>query len=99
MTPAEVRACRSILSDPRKPRGVRHGLVYVLALAACAVLTGATSLLAISEWAADASLAVLHRIGARRCPLTGIRLLAARWGGCGRSRGGSARPARSRRLP
>lgn len=59
--------------DPRKPRGVRHGLVYVLALAACAVLTGATSLLAISEWAADAPSAVLDRIGARRCPLTGIR--------------------------
>ncbi|WP_326818500.1 transposase family protein [Streptomyces sp. NBC_01762] len=36
--------------DPRKPRGVRHGLVYVLALTACAVLTGATSILAISEW-------------------------------------------------
>ncbi|MGW6521896.1 transposase family protein [Streptomyces sp. NPDC054962] len=30
--------------DPRKARGLRHGLVYVLALAACAVLTGATSL-------------------------------------------------------
>ncbi|WP_261989678.1 transposase family protein [Streptomyces sp. uw30] len=59
--------------DPRKPRGVRHGLVYVLALAACAVLSGATSLLAISEWAADAPSAVLDRLGNRRCPLTGIR--------------------------
>lgn len=37
--------------DPRKPRGRRHSLVNVLALAACAVLTRATSLLAISEWA------------------------------------------------
>ncbi|WP_405746439.1 ISAs1 family transposase [Streptomyces canus] len=59
--------------DPRKPRGLRHGLVYVLALAACAVLTGATSLLAVSEWAADAPREVLDRIGAPRCPLTGIR--------------------------
>ncbi|MFJ1601826.1 transposase family protein [Streptomyces sp. NPDC088253] len=59
--------------DPRKPRGVRHGLVYVLALAACAVLTGATSPLAISEWAADAPPAVLDRLGARRCPLSGTR--------------------------
>lgn len=57
--------------DPRKPRGLRHSLVYVLALAACAVLTGATSLLAISEWAADAPPAVLDRLGARRCPLSG----------------------------
>ena len=59
--------------DPRKPRGLRHGRVYVLALAACAVLTGATSLLAVSEWAADAPREVLDRIGAPRCPLTGIR--------------------------
>jgi hypothetical protein len=30
--------------DPRDPRGVRHALVVMLALTACAVLTGATSL-------------------------------------------------------
>ncbi|MEU1029674.1 transposase family protein [Streptomyces mirabilis] len=30
--------------DPRDPRGVRHVLVVMLALTACAVLTGATSL-------------------------------------------------------
>lgn len=35
--------------DPRDPRGVRHFLVVVLTLAACAVLSGATSLLAVSE--------------------------------------------------
>lgn len=59
--------------DPRpgKPRGVRHNLVYVLALAACAVLTGGTSQLAISEWAADAPPTVLDRLGARRSPLSG----------------------------
>ncbi|WP_318656753.1 MULTISPECIES: ISAs1 family transposase [Streptomyces] len=61
--------------DPRKPCGIRHGLVFVLALAACAVLAGATSLLAVSEWAADAPQAVLDRIGAHRCPLTGVRLV------------------------
>lgn len=59
--------------DPRKPRGLRHGLVYVLALAACAVLSGATSLLAVSEWAADAPPSVLDRLGARCCPLSGTR--------------------------
>lgn len=40
--------------DPRAPRGGRHVLVAVLALTACAVPAGATSLLAVSEWTADA---------------------------------------------
>jgi hypothetical protein len=35
--------------DPRDPRGVRHPLMRLLALTACAVLTGARSLLAVSE--------------------------------------------------
>ncbi|MER6501872.1 hypothetical protein ABT218_21385 [Streptomyces sp. NPDC001455] len=35
------------------------------------MLTGATSLLAISEWAADGPPAVLDRLGVRRCPLSG----------------------------
>ncbi|WP_079034944.1 transposase family protein [Streptomyces hirsutus] len=43
------------VSDPRDPRGRLHPLVGVLAIAAAAVLIGATSRLAISEWAADAS--------------------------------------------
>ncbi|WP_258055103.1 transposase family protein [Streptomyces sp. Ru71] len=41
-------------STLREPRGVRHALVYLLAFAACAVLHGATSLLAVGEWIADA---------------------------------------------
>jgi hypothetical protein len=53
------------------PKGLLHPLVGVLAVAASAVLTGATSLLAISEWAADASQSVLTRLGARRDPFTG----------------------------
>jgi predicted transposase YbfD/YdcC len=40
--------------DPRKRRGVRHAVATVLTLAQCAVLAGARSLVAISEWAADA---------------------------------------------
>ncbi|MEH0586851.1 ISAs1 family transposase [Streptomyces sp. B21-106] len=55
--------------DPRDPRGVRHTLVHVLALAATAVLAGATSLLAIGEWAADAPQDVLLALGARHDPL------------------------------
>ncbi|WP_307161306.1 transposase family protein [Streptomyces rishiriensis] len=43
------------VADPRKPRNRRHSLVYVLAPAACAVLTGASSLPAISKWVTGAS--------------------------------------------
>jgi hypothetical protein len=35
--------------DPRDPRGIRHALSAILALTACAVLAGATSLLAVGE--------------------------------------------------
>ncbi|MFB8135312.1 transposase family protein [Streptomyces mirabilis] len=36
--------------DPRDPRGVRHRLAVVLALTACAVLAGATSLRVDRRW-------------------------------------------------
>ena len=39
--------------DPRKPRGVRHGLVVVLTAAVCAVAAGARSFVAVAEWVAD----------------------------------------------
>ncbi|MGW0779109.1 ISAs1 family transposase [Streptomyces sp. NPDC002835] len=55
--------------DPRDPRGVRHALVVVLALTACAVLAGATSLLAVGEWIADAPPSVLEELGIRTDPL------------------------------
>ena len=37
--------------DPRKRRGVRHGLVVVLTAAVCAA--GARSFVAVAEWVAD----------------------------------------------
>lgn len=52
------------LPDPRRLRGRRHRLSYVLALAACSVLAGAKSLTAIAEWAADASDQLLLHCGA-----------------------------------
>ncbi|MFF0087695.1 ISAs1 family transposase [Streptomyces canus] len=55
--------------DPRDPRGVRHPLAAVLALTACAVLAGARSLLAVSEWVADAPEGLLERLGIRVDPL------------------------------
>jgi hypothetical protein len=41
------------ITDPRQPRGRRHPLVAILALAAAAVLPGARSMTAIAERAAD----------------------------------------------
>ena len=49
-------------------RGVRHHLVSVLATCAAAVLTGATSLAAIVEWAHDAPQEVLGALQARWDP-------------------------------
>ncbi|MFE9859082.1 transposase family protein [Streptomyces sp. NPDC005780] len=61
--------------DPRDPRGVRHSLAVVLALTACAVLTGATSLLAVGEWIADAPPHVLEQLGVRLDPVLPRRLV------------------------
>ncbi|MFI9809438.1 transposase family protein [Streptomyces sp. NPDC052301] len=66
--PAEV-------PDSRDPRGVRHALAVVLALAACAVPTGATSLLSVGEWIADAPAQVLERLGVHPDPVLPARRL------------------------
>ncbi|WP_282697656.1 ISAs1 family transposase [Streptomyces sp. CC208A] len=65
------------MPDPRDPRGVRHRLTVVLALTACAVLAGATSLLAVGEWIADAPGYVLEQVGADPDPLLSRRVLPA----------------------
>jgi hypothetical protein len=52
--------------DPRARAGRRHPLVAILAMAAAAVLTGARSMTAIAEWAADAPQVVRAALGARR---------------------------------
>ncbi|MCP3822710.1 transposase family protein [Streptomyces sp. A3M-1-3] len=49
----------------------------VLALTACAVLAGATSLLAVGEWIADAPAHVLEQAGAHLDPLLPTRVLPA----------------------
>ena len=51
--------------DARCRRGRRHELTGVLTIAACACLTGATSYVAISEWAAAQGAAVLDCLGDR----------------------------------
>jgi predicted transposase YbfD/YdcC len=57
------------VTDPGKPRGVRHGLVVVLTTAVCAVAAGARSFVAIAEWVADLPAVVAEHLGtATRCP-------------------------------
>jgi hypothetical protein len=52
--------------DPRKPRGVRHPVVTVTAIAVCAALSGARSFTAIAEWAQGLSRDALKRLGSKR---------------------------------
>ena len=64
-----LRAVLAQVADPRKPRGVRHGLVVVLTTAVCAVAAGARSFVAIAEWVADLPDTVAEHLGtAARCP-------------------------------
>src|SRR6266516_4110447 len=60
------------VTDPRHWRGRRHALTAVLAVAVAAVLTGASSLAAIDEWASDAPGQVLAALGVRRDLWTGV---------------------------
>lgn len=64
----------SALPDPRARRGRRHTLAAVLLTAACAVLAGARSYLAIGQWARQAPQDTLARLGfSARGPL-GVRV-------------------------
>src|SRR6266511_679145 len=49
--------------DPRDPRGKRYPLVSMLAVAVCAVLAGAATFAAITDWVRDLDRAVWGRLG------------------------------------
>jgi hypothetical protein len=51
--------------DPRKPRGVRHPVVTIVALAVCAALSGARSFCAIAEWAQSLGRDTLRQLGSK----------------------------------
>ncbi len=59
VTTSSLVAALAAVPDVRRRRGRRHELTGVLAIAACACLTGATSYVAIGEWAAVQGQAVL----------------------------------------
>ncbi|MFC9285962.1 transposase family protein [Streptomyces sp. NPDC057052] len=61
------------LPDPRDRRGRRHPLVAVLLTAACAVLAGTRSHLAIGQWARHAPQHTLARLGIRAHGPLGVR--------------------------
>jgi predicted transposase YbfD/YdcC len=62
--------------DLRKRRGLRHSLLVVLVLSACATLVvGGDSVAAIWQWSARASQDVLEGIGARWNPVRGLFLV------------------------
>ena len=61
--PAALLAALNTVPDPRKARGLRHRLPGILAIAACAVIAGARSFVAIAEWATAATPAALAKLG------------------------------------
>lgn len=68
LVPTGLLSLLAQVADPRKRRGVRHTVTAVVAVALAATLAGARSFTAIAEWAADAPIEALTRIGVRRRP-------------------------------
>jgi predicted transposase YbfD/YdcC len=56
----------SVIPDPRNPHGVRYPLAALLAVAVCAVLAGATSFTAITDWLYDLDEPDRQRLGFTR---------------------------------
>jgi len=63
---AELIRILMSLPDCRKRRGIRHDQTAILAVAICAVLSGARSFLAIAQWARRCEQNHLRRLGFRR---------------------------------
>ncbi|MER5468336.1 transposase family protein [Streptomyces sp. NPDC002935] len=68
---ADLRRFLILVTDPRDARGLRYPAVALLCAAVSAVLTGARSLIAISEWITDAPQYALGVLGFAADPLTG----------------------------
>lgn len=66
VVPPDLLTVLAAVADPRARRGVRHRCGVVLAIAVCAVLTGARSDVAIAEWTLDLTPQVRFRLGLGR---------------------------------
>ena len=55
-----------VVTDPRMPRGVRHNSAVILSIIFCAALSGASSYLELSRWAANLPQQTLKRLGCQR---------------------------------
>jgi predicted transposase YbfD/YdcC len=66
--PRDLLVALTVVVDPRARRGVRHRCATVLALGVCAVLAGAKTFTAISEWAGDLTPIVRARLNMARRP-------------------------------
>src|SRR4051812_49935561 len=56
----------SRVPDPRNPRGIRYPLAALLSVAVCAVLAGASSFAAITDWVYDLDEPAQVRLGFTR---------------------------------
>jgi predicted transposase YbfD/YdcC len=68
MVSGDLLEALAAVVDPRARRGVRHRFSSILAIGVCAVLAGATSFVAIAEWASDLTPGVRLRLGLGRRP-------------------------------
>lgn len=78
LTPGTMRDVLDSIPDPRDRRGIRHGLTGILALAVCAVLSGAKSFAEIAEWAADTGRGPLAKVGIKVPHVTTIQRVLAK---------------------
>ena len=76
--PARASSLREVLqerlTDPRKPRGIRHSLASLLSVLVAAVACGYSGPLAIAQAAAGWDQEVLAGHGCRVSPATGLRI-------------------------
>ena len=64
----------STVTDPGMPRGVRHSIVSILAIAAVETLREAHSFRTLGKIAAELPQETLALLGARLSPATGLRV-------------------------